>query len=437
MGYVLDKLRSPDTIISLLVLFVSYKLVKTFVQRRSNARLPKLKGPPNTDFLYGRLLEVNKSNDRGTTYADWAGKYGDVFEIPAQLGGRHIIIFDPKAIAHFLSKDTFTYIGSNFSKAFIKRFFGPNMIYAEDQDHFRQRRSLTPAFSNKALRSVTSVFYDSTYKVKQYWSAMFESSDEVVIDIQKWMNAITLDSIGIAGFNYDFKSIDGHDHPVNRVFHHFNDGDSNHARRFIDVIGPIFPFMHLIPSRTTQLFGDLKKAAGTIALELIKNSEKEQDGSGGTKDHSILGMLVKGRTEDASFKLLHQEVVSQWVIIELARKPEAQRKLREELRTQFANSDPTWDELVSGLPYLDAVAHESIRLHPPVEDVLRTVCPFPLDTMLLPIFCFQGKGRRRHPAKQANRDGRRAHDRFSRHSQRNKDKRTARGHQPCREDLGC
>jgi hypothetical protein len=122
MGYVLDRLRSPDAIISLLVLFVSYKLVKTFVTRKSNARLPKLKGPPNTSLLYGRLLEVNKSNDRGTTYAEWAGKYGDVFEIPAQLGGRHIIIFDPKAIAHFLSKDTFTYIGSNFSKAFIKRF---------------------------------------------------------------------------------------------------------------------------------------------------------------------------------------------------------------------------------------------------------------------------------------------------------------------------
>lgn len=78
---------------------------------------------------------------------------------------------------------------------------------------------------------------------------------------------------------------------MNRVFHHFNDGDSNHARRFIDVIGPIFPIMHLIPSRTTRLFGDLKKAAGTIALELIKNSEKERDGSGGNKDHSILGML--------------------------------------------------------------------------------------------------------------------------------------------------
>ena len=49
--------------------------------------------------------------------------------------------------------------------------------------------------------------------------------------------------------------------------------------------------VHLIPSRTTRLFGDLKKAAGTIALELIKNSEKERDGSGDNKDLSILGML--------------------------------------------------------------------------------------------------------------------------------------------------
>lgn len=62
----------------------------------------------------------------------------------------------------------------------------------------------------------------------------------------------------------------------------------------------------------------------------------------------------------------------QWVLIELARKPEVQSKLREELR-QFSNSDPTWDQLTSELPYLNAVANESIRLHPPVEDVLRVV----------------------------------------------------------------
>ena len=71
--------------------------------------------------------------------------------------------------------------------------------------------------------------------------------------------------------------------------------------------------------------------------------------------------------------MLRIDIFCQWALIELARKPDIQRKLREELRTQFPHTDPTWDELVSGLPFLDAVAYESIRLHPPVEDVFRTV----------------------------------------------------------------
>ncbi len=63
----------------------------------------------------------------------------------------------------------------------------------------------------------------------------------------------------------------------------------------------------------------------------------------------------------------------QWALVELARNPENQDKLREELRREFSTSDPTWDQLTSGLPYLDAVVHETLRFHPPVEELIRVV----------------------------------------------------------------
>ncbi|KAF8334402.1 cytochrome P450 [Amanita rubescens] len=405
MRYAIDQLSPTNTAILLFALLVAFQFVRLIRLKRSGTRTPKLQGPSPTSLLFGRLHEVNRSRNRAATYGQWASKYGQVFQIPAQLGGRHIILLDPKAIAHFLSKDTFTYVGSSFSKSFIKKFFGPNMIYAENMDHFRQRRNLAPAFSNAALRSATSVFYESAYKVKGYWNAQFESKDEVVIDVQKWINAITLDSIGIAGFGHDFKSIDGVESPVNDVFRYFNDSDSNDARVMIDMIGPIFPFVHLIPFRTMRMFGALKKAMDLIATELIQSSETERDTSS-IKDRSMLGMLVRGRTEDASFKMLQDEIVSQnillfaghettaislaWVLIELARKPEVQCKLREELR-QFPNSDPTWDQLTSELPYLNAVANESIRLHPPVEDVLRVAAGDDVIPLGIPIKTASGQ----------------------------------------------
>ena len=65
-------------------------------------------------------------------------------------------------------------------------------------------------------------------------------------------------------------------------------------------------------------------------------------------------------------------------MIELCRKRELQDKLRAELTSHFSNNDgrnPTWDELASSsvFPYLDAVVHETLRLHPPLSETSRVV----------------------------------------------------------------
>jgi cytochrome P450 len=61
----------------------------------------------------------------------------------------------------------------------------------------------------------------------------------------------------------------------------------------------------------------------------------------------------------------------QWGLIELARRPDLQEALRKELRAKFSTTDPTWDQLMSDLPLLDAVVHETLRLHAAVPETLR------------------------------------------------------------------
>ena len=62
----------------------------------------------------------------------------------------------------------------------------------------------------------------------------------------------------------------------------------------------------------------------------------------------------------------------QWALIELSKNQEIQTKLRDEL-AQFGAVDPTWEQLTNGLPYLDAIVHETLRTHPPVLEVDRVV----------------------------------------------------------------
>ncbi|KAJ6612832.1 cytochrome P450 [Mycena sp. CBHHK59/15] len=59
-----------------------------------------------------------------------------------------------------------------------------------------------------------------------------------------------------------------------------------------------------------------------------------------------------------------------WALIELAKHQDKQDKLRKDI-TRFSGVDPTWDQLVSDLPYLDATVNEVLRLHPPVTETLR------------------------------------------------------------------
>lgn len=63
----------------------------------------------------------------------------------------------------------------------------------------------------------------------------------------------------------------------------------------------------------------------------------------------------------------------QSALIELALNPEVQDRLRQELLSQHNTRDPTFDEPTHNLPYLDGVAHETLRLHLPLADLWRVV----------------------------------------------------------------
>ena len=70
---------------------------------------------------------------------------------------------------------------------------------------------------------------------------------------------------------------------------------------------------------------------------------------------------------------VHRLTLSQWALLELSRNPDVQTKLQDELLEHDA--DPTYDQLSSGLPYLNAVVHEILRVHPPVVGTVRVVRP--------------------------------------------------------------
>ncbi|PPQ76663.1 hypothetical protein CVT26_013956 [Gymnopilus dilepis] len=384
---VLMKFLLPLVLTSLLLVLVPFAR-RLLNGSRTNAT--KLLGPPNPSLIFGALPMILKAPGHASDlYNTWIQTYGPAFRVPGPMGSSRIMIFDPRAITHFYSKETFTYVQTKFTKIFVANIFGRGLLYAEGESHRRQRKALSPAFSNAAIRKLTHVFYDAAHKVKANWDSTLDgASGEAMIDVQAWMNHISLDSIGIAGFGHDFQSLDGQSSTVVDVFDSFASASDSLVGRILFLLSPVFPWLQHFPTRQNRLIKKMRATMERIGDEVLARNKAEFDGKPiAPEDKSIIGLLgecppslkrikfsfrfpAKAELGGTSLAMTREEVVAQWALIELCRKPEKQQRLRDEL-LQAGSSDPTYDRLWSGLPYLDAVAHEILRLHPPVGQTTR------------------------------------------------------------------
>ncbi|KAL0564414.1 hypothetical protein V5O48_017634 [Marasmius crinis-equi] len=381
------QLGVADVVVASAAIFIIHRIVKRY--RTGGSYTTPLDGPPSKSRIFGVTKELQTSEDSGKLYEDWSAEYGTVFKVPTVLGREKIMLLDPKAISNFYSKETFVYVGTPLSKGFIARYFGRGLLWAEGEGHRRQRKALTPAFSNAAIRRLTSVFYDSAYKLKGHWDAKLEHLTEgEVIEVQTWMNHVALDSIGIAGFSHDFGSLDGKTSGVAEAFETLGTVPPSKAGLFLFLLSFVFPRLLRVPTKRNLKLLELRKCMGEIADELLERSRKA-DAEG--EDKSIIGLLIKAENteQDGDLHMTPEEVLAQnvlllagyettsisltWALIELSKDIPKQEQLRNELLETKAGQDAEWDELmaIDKYPYLDAVVHEVLRLHPPLSETTR------------------------------------------------------------------
>ena len=87
-----------------------WALLRWLHTSRRQIRTTQLRGPPSESFLYGVGKRILDADNSGAIYEAWAQEYGPVYAIPSTLGSKKIVLNDPKAIAHFYAKDTWSYI---------------------------------------------------------------------------------------------------------------------------------------------------------------------------------------------------------------------------------------------------------------------------------------------------------------------------------------
>ncbi|KAG2353762.1 cytochrome P450 [Suillus spraguei] len=395
---------------SVLVAFGCWKLGE---QLWHNLRSPlrALPGPKGTSWLYGNLKDIFNA-ENSVLHEQWVRQYGPTLKYKGFFFSDRLFTMDTRALNHVLTHSS-DYQKPSQVRYNLSRILGEGVLFVEGAQHRQQRRIMNPAFGPAQIRALTDIFVSKSIKLRDIWSTMSVASEHTTrIDIMPWLSKMTLDVIGLAGFNYDFDALNTTNKPneLNQAFSvMFSAGQQ---LSILPLLKARIPLLRWIPSDRDRRIDAAQKTMGRIGSQLlhdakaavISSHEVEKGGSiekSSLQGRDLLSLLVRAnmatdipesqRISDVdvlaqvpTFLVAGHETTSTattWALYSLCLRPDIQTKLREELLT-VETETPSMDELVA-LSYLDAVVRETLRLHAPVPSTVRIAMKddiLPVDT---------------------------------------------------------
>ncbi|CDO75988.1 hypothetical protein BN946_scf184922.g1 [Trametes cinnabarina] len=387
--------------------------------------LRNLPGPPSPSLLYGNVKEVFDAENH-VVPDRWFSQYGKNFVDNGFLMAARLWTLDTRALNHIMTYyDDYPRPEENANV--FKQLLGRAILLVKGEEHKQQagqlpmsysatrlcyvvnaieeNHGMNPAFGPAQVRDLTEIFVQKSQEVRvrplaDLWSRATRDGPARV-NVNADLSKMTLDVIGLAGFNYAFHALNAQGRP-NELSLAFRTFFANNARggsilAYLRARYPALRFIRNSVARRVEAATQVIRRVGKDLVETRKAAllreleEKHVDGLE-RKDfqgRDLLTLLIKANMakdipetqrlsdEDLTgqvpaFLIAGHETTSIaacWALYALSKNAEAQKKLREELLTVETDT-PTMDEL-SALPYLDMVVHETLRLHTPVAMLFR------------------------------------------------------------------
>jgi len=277
------------------------------------------------------------------------------------------------------------------------------VLFVEGAQHRQQRHIMNPAFGPAQIREITDIFLEKAIRLRdvllsEIGKDLTGATTGIRLDIMPWLSRMTLDVIGLAGFNYNFDALNVNEKP-NELHEAFSTViGANRGLSLFSMLQSRFPIMRMIPNERTRKVQVAQQTMTRIGRDLLSKSkavaranasEKGEIEKNSLHGRDLLSLLIKANMATDipdSQKLSDEDVVAQvptflaaghettstattWALYAMTKAPEVQVKLREELFS-IDTETPSMDELMA-LPYLDAFVRETLRVHSPVPNTLR------------------------------------------------------------------
>ncbi|HSS62311.1 MAG TPA: cytochrome P450 [Candidatus Limnocylindrales bacterium] len=251
---------------------------------------------------------------------------------------------------------------TDFSKAYLTSLMHPllagSMLLADSDSWLHERKLVLPAFHHERLVNYAAIMQEEARRACASWATGQQR------DVHSDMMRMTLQIVTRTLFGIDFSSaVPVAENLVATVMEEFN-------RRIASPVRFRFP----LPTwRTLRLLQSMR-ALDEIAYRAIAERRNRPQAD-------LLSMLVAAQDEEgrpmtdrevrdaclAVFFAGHETTACllSWTWYELARRPDIEARMLDELDRQGVHAGDSPATLVERLPYMQAVLKEVLRLYPP------------------------------------------------------------------------
>ncbi|KAI8972453.1 cytochrome P450 [Trametes punicea] len=373
--------------------------LRAFILVQFQSPFLKLPGPPSPSRFFGNVKQIHES-DNDFICDEWLEQYGPVIMYRGFFNMPRLLTIDTRVVNHILTHSA-EYQKPVQAQRTLARLLGKGVLVTEGEQHRQQRRVLNPAFGPSQIRELTEIFVEKAIELRDVWAAELSRQGEAArINAVRGLTKMTLDVIGLAGFNYEFDSLNPKGKP-NELAKAFEEIFTFPEKiPVLMIMRNFFPVLNILKDKRLRRVEEAQRVMRRIGSQLIAekkaeilraSSDKKASGIGrqSLQGRDLLTLLIKANMatdipdnqrmsdEDVlaqvpTFIVAGHETTSTataWCLFALTQAPDVQRKLREELLTVETDA-PTMDELMA-LPYLDMVVRETLRLYPPVPETIR------------------------------------------------------------------
>ncbi|MBV9582546.1 MAG: cytochrome P450 [Chloroflexi bacterium] len=341
------------------------------VEHGTRAQLEPIPQPPTRPFV-GNLFDI----DRGAPLEDitrLANEYRPIFKL--SFAGREVVFVSGFDLVDELCdmRRFDKLVGRGLTE--VRAFAGDGLFTAhtEEPNWGKAHRILLPAFSQDAMREYFPMMLDIALQLTRKWERLNRGE---AIDVTPDMTRLTLDTIGLCGFDYRFNSFyRERPHPFVEAMTRCLSESMQRGSRL--------PIQQQAAVRERRQFDADVAMMNELVDRIVKERRAAMQRTGADPKPDLLGRMLTGvdrqtgeglddvniRYQIITFLIAGHETTSgllSFSLYELLHNPEVLSRAYAEVDQVLGtdpNVTPTYAQ-VHQLRYISQVLHETLRLYP-------------------------------------------------------------------------